>query len=91
MSILTGFAIFFIFWWLLLFITLPHRMRSQLDDQHDSGTIIPTGTDPGAPSRPQLGKRLFWNTILSIIVFFLFWLLTVYFGFGVDDFAIMYR
>ena len=81
MSLLTGIAIFIIFWFLSLFITLPFGMRSQLDGDDE----IVLGTDPGAPIHPNLPKRLFWNTVLSLTIFFLYWFIVFYVGFGIDD------
>ena len=43
-TISTGFAIYFVLWWIVLFVTLPFGVRSQ----HEDGEGAP-GTDPGAP------------------------------------------
>ena len=43
-TISTVFAIYFVLWWLVLFLTLPFGVRSQ----HEDGEGTP-GTDPGAP------------------------------------------
>ena len=43
-SISTAFAIYFVLWWVVLFVTLPFGVRSQ----HEDGEGAP-GTDPGAP------------------------------------------
>jgi len=81
MELITGFAIYFIIWWLVLFITLPFRMKSQLE----TGEVI-EGTDPAAPANPQLARRLTWNTIISLGVFGLYWFVVYYLGFGLDAF-----
>jgi predicted secreted protein len=60
----TWFAIYFVLWWITLFLTLPFGIRSQ----HEEGGG-PPGTDPGAPVASQMGRRLFWNTVLSAVVF----------------------
>ena len=44
-NLATAFAIYFVLWWLVLFLTLPFGVRSQ----HEDGEGAP-GTDPGAPS-----------------------------------------
>ena len=59
----TGFAIYFVAWWVLLFIVLPFGVRSQDED----GEVVP-GTDPGAPVMPLLVKKLVWNTIITGVV-----------------------
>jgi len=80
MGIGTGIAIYFIIWWLMIFITLPFRMRPQLE----AGEVI-EGTDPSAPARPQLLKRMIWNSVLSLAVFGLYWFVVYYLDLGVDD------
>ncbi|MEE9313287.1 MAG: DUF1467 family protein [Rhizobiaceae bacterium] len=80
MGVGTGIAIFFIIWWVCLFITLPFRMKSQLE----VGEVV-EGSDAAAPAKPQLLKRMFWNTLIASIIFFLFWLTFYYFDYSVDD------
>jgi len=60
----TAIAIFFLIWWVVLFAVLPWGIRSQ----HEAGQMIP-GTDPGAPSIPNLGKKLIWTTFVSAVIF----------------------
>jgi predicted secreted protein len=57
-------AIYFIFWWTVLFAVLPWGVRSQ----DESGDVAP-GTDPGAPSVPALGRKLLWTTLISAALF----------------------
>jgi predicted secreted protein len=64
MPITTAIAIFFLIWWLVLFAVLPWGVRGQ----HESGEIVP-GTDPGAPTIPNLRRKLLWTTLVSIVVF----------------------
>jgi predicted secreted protein len=63
-SIATGFAIYFVLWWLTLFVTLPFGVRSQ----HEDGAGAP-GTDPGAPVASQMGRKLIWTTLISAVVY----------------------
>ena len=63
-SISTGFAIYFVLWWVVLFLTLPFGVRSQ----HEDGEGV-AGTDPGAPIASQMGRKLIWTTIISAIIF----------------------
>ena len=63
-AISTAFAIYFVLWWLVLFLTLPFGVRSQ----HEDGVGAP-GTDPGAPILTRMGRKLIWTTIISAIVF----------------------
>ena len=63
-SVATGFAIYFVLWWVTLFVTLPFGVRSQ----HEDGTGAP-GTDPGAPVASQMGRKLIWTTLISAVVY----------------------
>jgi predicted secreted protein len=63
-KISTAFAIYFVFWWIVLFLTLPFGVRSQ----HEDGEAIP-GTDPGAPVAPRMGRKLIWTTLISAVLF----------------------
>ena len=63
-AISTGFAIYFVVWWVVLFLTLPFGVRSQ----HEDGSGAP-GTDPGAPVATQMGRKLIWTTVLSTVIF----------------------
>jgi predicted secreted protein len=63
-TISTGFAIYFVMWWIVLFLTLPFGVRSQ----HEDGESIP-GTDPGAPIATGMGRKLVWTTVISAILF----------------------
>ena len=60
----TAFAIYFVLWWIVLFVTLPFGVRSQ----HEDGESV-AGTDPGAPIRTQMGRKLIWTTLISAAIF----------------------
>jgi predicted secreted protein len=63
-TISTGFAIYFVMWWVVLFVTLPFGVRSQ----HEDGVGAP-GTDPGAPITTGMGRKLIWTTLISAVIF----------------------
>jgi predicted secreted protein len=63
-NISTAFAIYFVLWWIVLFLTLPFGVRSQ----HEDGEGAP-GTDPGAPIVSHMGRKLIWTTVISAIIF----------------------
>jgi predicted secreted protein len=65
----TAFAIYFVVWWIVLFLTLPFGVRSQ----HEDGEGAP-GTDPGAPVLARMGSKLIWTTVLSTVFFAIAWL-----------------
>ena len=63
-SVATGFAIYFVLWWVTLFVTLPFGVRSQ----HEDGVGVP-GSDPGAPILTRMRSKLIWTTIISAIIY----------------------
>ncbi|MBO4222553.1 MULTISPECIES: DUF1467 family protein [Bradyrhizobium] len=63
-SISTAFAIYFVLWWVVLFLTLPFGVRSQ----HEEGGGV-EGTDPGAPIMARMGRKLLWTTLISAAIF----------------------
>jgi predicted secreted protein len=65
----TAFAIYFVVWWIVLFLTLPFGIRSQ----HEDGGGAP-GTDPGAPILARMGSKLIWTTVLSAVLFAIAWI-----------------
>lgn len=67
MGLLTSFAIFFIIWWVVLFVTLPFGVRGQWEGEKSA-----KGTEPGAPINSQLGKKFLITTIIAIVVFIIF-------------------
>jgi predicted secreted protein len=60
----TMLAIYFIFWWLVLFTVLPWGIRSQ-EERAD----VVRGSDPGAPSVHGLRTKMVWTTAVSAVVF----------------------
>ncbi|MFL6837609.1 MAG: DUF1467 family protein [Bradyrhizobium sp.] len=67
-SISTAFAIYFVLWWVVLFVTLPFGIRSQHEDGEGVGQVVP-GTDPGAPIMAGMGRKLIWTTLISAAIF----------------------
>ena len=63
-NLATAFAIYFVLWWIVLFLTLPFGVRSQ----HEDGEGAP-GTDPGAPVMARMGRKLIWTTVISAVIF----------------------
>jgi predicted secreted protein len=68
MSLTTFIAIYFILWWLVLFAVLPWGARSQ----QESGEVTP-GTDPGAPAVHLVWRKLLMTTVITTVVFGIFY------------------
>lgn len=70
MSPITSAAIYFVLWWLSLYLVLPFGIENQpITDGRTKGSA------EGAPSRPQMRKKLLQATILSSILFAIFYAL----------------
>lgn len=80
MTFLTGFAIYFIIWWVTLFIILPIGVRTQAEERD-----VTLGTTESAPLRLHMGRKLIWTSIVSAVVFGVYVLLTVVLGLSVDS------
>ena len=60
----TALAIFFLIWWVVLFAVLPWGIKSQ----HEGDDIAP-GTDPGAPAKARIGRKLVWTTVVAAAIY----------------------
>lgn len=74
------FAVFFIIWWVVLFVSLPIGLRTQ-DDEED----VVLGTTSSAPRGPHMLRVLIRTTVLAAVVFAVFYLVTRVFGYSIDD------
>jgi predicted secreted protein len=72
MSLVSGLAIYFVIWWLVLFLVLPFGVRSQ----HEMNDVT-FGTDSGAPHQPWIVRKVIATSILAGLVFACVY---VYFG-----------
>ncbi|MDA0675568.1 MAG: DUF1467 family protein [Proteobacteria bacterium] len=70
MSWYSGLAIYLIMWWVVLFTLLPLGRGS--DDALSSADIA-MGQDAGAPAQPYLLYKFIGTTVLSGLVFALFY------------------
>jgi predicted secreted protein len=67
-QISSAFAIYFVIWWLVLFVTLPFGVRSQAEEGDEHG-----GTDPGAPILARMRAKLLWTTLIAAVLFAVGW------------------
>lgn len=80
MSLISAAAVFFIIWWLVLFTILPLGVQSQMEADE-----VTLGTDPGAPHRPRLGRKLLITTAISALVFAAVYLALAVYGLSLED------
>lgn len=63
MSPVTLLLVFVIIWWLVFFAALPLGVKGQ----HEDGDVQ-EGTDPGAPSNPDLKKKALITSLIAVIL-----------------------
>ena len=73
MSLGGGFVIFVVIWMIILFTILPIKISSQPENNN-----ITPGTDPGAPSNPQIIRKFLITSAVSVIIFAIIILLTYF-------------
>lgn len=62
MGPVSAIVVLVISWWLYFFMMLPIGVSSQLEDEE-----VVRGSEPGAPSVPNLRKKMIWATIPAVI------------------------
>jgi predicted secreted protein len=71
MGIAGSLMVFAIAWWLAFQALLPFGVQSHLEEN----SVIP-GTEPSAPTRPRLGRKAIYATLIAIAVWaVLFWVI----------------
>ena len=85
MSWYTMLAIYFIFWWLVFFMVLPWGIRSQ--EEHAEVVL---GSDPGAPAVHGLKMKAVWTTVVSAVVFGVFYWAYVTKAVALEDLATLW-
>lgn len=63
MTISAAFVLFAVLWFLLLFIALPLKLKTQ----SEVGKII-EGTPLSAPDNPQVKKKMIWVSAITFIL-----------------------
>lgn len=80
MTVISALALYFIIWWTVLFAVLPFSLRTQ-DDEGD--TVL--GTVASAPRGAHLRRAAFRTTLVSLVVFGAFYVVTQVLGFTAND------
>lgn len=66
MNLITGIFVYIIIWWVALFIVLPLGVQSQWEEG-DAATPV-EGSEPGAPTNPNLLRKAVMTSILAAII-----------------------
>ncbi len=65
MELVSGLAIYFVIWWMVLFTVLPWGATSA----HEVGEDVEEGTVKSAPLKPRMLKKFAITTIIAGVVF----------------------
>ncbi|MBI1264101.1 MAG: DUF1467 family protein [Alphaproteobacteria bacterium] len=65
-GMVSGLVVFLCAWWMVFFTVLPQQIRGQ----HEDGDIVP-GSEPGAPTDPQIRAKLWLTTVIAAGVWML--------------------
>jgi predicted secreted protein len=85
MNVFTLFAYYFLFWWVTLFAVLSIGLKTQ----EEAGEVIP-GTEPSAPAKLRLWRRLLLNTVISGCLFAAWYYATEVLGYGISSIPSIY-
>ena len=80
MSWVSAAALYFIIWWLVLFAMLPFGLSTQDDDDN-----VTLGTVSSAPKGAHMLKAIVRTTLVSLVIFGVFYGLTKGLGYSFDD------
>ena len=80
MSFFSAFAVYFIIWWLTLFAILPLGVKTQ-----DEAGDVTLGTSESAPMRARLWQKAFLTTLVSGVIFGVYFVLTSVYGLSLDS------
>jgi predicted secreted protein len=64
MNIATIILVYVIAWWMVFFAALPFGVRSQ----HETEEGVTEGTEPGAPSNPNLKKKALVTSVIALVL-----------------------
>lgn len=79
MSFFAAFAVYFVIWWVTLFAILPIGVKTQGEEGE-----VTLGTTESAPIAAQIGRKALWTTLVSGVVFGVYYLLTSVYGLNFD-------
>lgn len=80
MSLISIAAIYFILWWVVLFAMLPFGVKTQDEDGE-----VTLGTVASAPRGPHMLRAFIRTTLVSAVIFVMFYVAVVHYGFSFDD------
>ena len=80
MQLFSIFAVYFIVWWLTLFAVLPFGLKTQAE----ANEVVP-GSVESAPARFRGGRIVLITTLVSAVIYGVWYVLSVRLGYGLDS------
>lgn len=65
MNLAGAIVIYLLIWWCVFFAMLPLGVRGRWEEGESDGV---EGADPGAPTKPELGKKALWTTLIAFVI-----------------------
>ncbi len=87
MNLISGVAVFFIIWWVVLFAVLPWGARSA----HEANEEVEQGHAASAPLEPMLGRKFAVTTVIAVVVFAIFYVVSTNGLITLDDIPFLPR
>lgn len=85
MQLVSGLAVYFIMWWMILFLVLPWGAVSS----HELGREVEPGTMKAAPVKPRILLKFGITTLLAAVAFAIFYVVTTNNLISLDDIPFM--
>lgn len=86
MNVFSGIILFLVIWFVVLLTILPMRVRTQEEDGH----VVP-GTPASAPVDAMMPRKLFWTTVVAVVVWAPIAAIIIWGGLSVRDFDLLGR
>jgi predicted secreted protein len=87
LNLISGLAVFFIIWWVVLFAVLPWGARSA----HEADEQVDAGHAASAPLKPMLARKFAVTTLIAVVVFASFYLVSTSGLITLDDIPFLPR
>jgi predicted secreted protein len=84
MAILSGLAVYFVIWWLVLFAVLPIGLRTQDEDQN----VVP-GTVASAPTRFRAARIFLTTSVVAALIYGAWYVAGTYFDISFNDLPVI--
>ena len=79
MGWISGIAVYFIIWWIVIFAVLPWGVQTVGDDD------VVKGQDRGAPKNPRLVMKMAVTTVVAAVIWIIVYVIIEYGGISLRE------